>query len=63
MGCGQRLPSPSMLDMLNKNKSKVFEFKDGFYCEKCAKAKANISRKGDKNETRNKKNQKRKKVC
>ena len=43
--CGQRLPTPSLLDILNKNKAKVYEFEDGYYCEGCAKTKVDDARK------------------
>ena len=44
--CEQRLPSQSggFMSMIDK-KQKVHEFKDGFYCEKCAKVKVEEGRK------------------
>ena len=44
-GCGQRLPAPSIFDIVNKNKAKVHEFEDGFYCDGCAKSKVDKARK------------------
>ena len=44
--CEQRLPDQQgmIMGLLNKG-PKVYEFKEGFYCEKCAKAKVEEERK------------------
>ena len=46
MKCEQRLPDQQtgLFSMLNKGQ-KVYEFKEGFYCEKCAEAKVKEERK------------------
>ena len=40
--CEKLLPKPSLI---NIGKEKVFEFKDGYYCEKCARVKVEGARK------------------
>jgi hypothetical protein len=46
MRCEQRLPNPQGMFMGFLNKvQQVHEFKEGFYCEKCAKVKVEEGRK------------------
>ena len=45
--CEQRLPSQSggFMGFLKLESQKVYEFKEGFYCDKCAKVKVEEGRK------------------
>lgn len=44
--CGQRLIRNNILsNILKKPAMKIFEFKDGYYCEECSKKKVEEARK------------------
>jgi len=47
MQCEKRLPNQddSLMSVFDGKKEKVFEFKNGFYCEKCSEAKVKEARK------------------